>query len=339
MKRTILYKIEEQPLTAERPSTACEFLRARGYSRHLMTYLRHHDNTLLINGSPAFTNRPLSPGDELSVTFTDEEAEGGDDSSALRIIPNRMDLNIVYEDQDILVINKPPYLPVQPSLGHREWTLGNGVAAYFQDQGIPFVYRCVNRIDKNTSGLVLIAKNMASSAILYDAMKKRQIHRIYFTLVHGRIEDDLRLTARSDTDDASEAAGIWPSFPGLIDLPIARVKGSTIERRIDPACGKRAVTHFRTISYHPENDTSALLVKLETGRTHQIRVHMQAAGHPVVGDGMYGYESDLMDRQALHSRSLDFFHPINLRPMHFECPLPQDILSLMKNDPFDNLIN
>lgn len=328
MKRTITYRITEQPLTLGRPATANEFLRSLGYSRHLMTYLRHHDNTLLVNGDPVFTNRPLSVGDVLTAIFTDEVKEEKD----AHIIPNHMDLDIVYEDEDILVINKPPYLPVQPSLGHREWTLGNGVAAYYAEQRIPVIYRCVNRIDKNTSGLVLIAKNMASSAILYDAMKKRQIHRIYFTVVHGKIEDTMKLGS-DPVLFGQQPPSDWPDFPGIIDLPVARVPGSTIEREISSERGKRAVTHFRTAVYDPEKDLTSLFVKLETGRTHQIRVHMKAAGHPVVGDGMYGMEHDLIDRQALHSWSLDFLHPITKKPLHFDCPVPEDIRSLTTGFP------
>lgn len=316
MKREIIYTIEGQPLTCGRPSTCSEYLRARGYSRHLMTYLRHHENTLFVNGQPAFTNRPLQAGDVLRAVFTDEP-----DPGSAHIIPSPMALDIVYEDEDILVINKPPYLPVQPSLGHREHTLGNGVAAYFEAQGIPFIYRCVNRIDKNTSGLVLIARNMASSAILYDAMKKREIHRTYFALVHGKPDINHPVTCPGFED-----------FPGLIDLPIARKEGSTIERMVDRTRGRRAVTHYRILSYSPGTDTSALLVRLETGRTHQIRVHMSAIGHPIVGDGMYGFEKDLTDRQALHSVFLDLSHPITGKALHFEAALPADIRSLLPDN-------
>lgn len=162
--------------------TATQFLRRKGFSRHLMTYLRHHENTMLVNGKAELTSVRLKEGDELTVIFTDEIDE-------VSIVPCRMDLDIVYEDEDILVVNKPPYLPVQPSLGHPEYTLGNGVTAYYQDRGIPFVYRCVNRIDRNTSGLVLIARNMASAAVLYDAMVGRQIKRTYLAVAHGRVEE------------------------------------------------------------------------------------------------------------------------------------------------------
>ena len=337
MKRTITYRITGQMLKADRPVSASEFLRGKGYSRHLMTYLRHTDSTLLVNGKAVFTNRPLCAGDELTVIFEDTP---GPDSDA-HIIPSHMELNIIFEDEDILVIDKPPYLPVQPSLGHRERTLGNGVCAYYQEQGIPFVYRCVNRIDKNTSGLVLIARNMASSAILYDAMKTRQIHRTYFAVVHGKLNPGIFCCSGGGNPsrcadlfrgaDASGSAGpaMWQDFPGVIDMPIARIPGSTIMRKVDPEKGKRAVTHYRILSYDEEKDITALLVKLETGRTHQIRVHMARIGHPIVGDGMYGVSPDMIGRQALHSLFLDLLHPVTGESLHFKAPLPEDIRSII----------
>ena len=171
MTREITYRIEQDEWTAGRRSTAGEFLRRRGFSRHLLTYLRHHENTLLLNGEAVFTNHPVMPGDVLLVRFTDEVP-------SVSVVPTPIRLNIVHEDEDILVIDKPPYLPIQPSLGHYEHTLGNAVVCYYQEQGIPFIYRCVNRLDRNTSGLVIIAKNMASSAILYEEMKNRRIRHI-----------------------------------------------------------------------------------------------------------------------------------------------------------------
>ena len=122
MRRQITYRIEEDVLTCGRPATCAQYLRARSFSRHLLTYLRHHENTLLLNGASVFTNHPVRKGDVLEVIFTDE-------IPSETIVPNPMDLDILYEDEDILVINKPPFLPVQPSIGHFEYTLGNGVAA------------------------------------------------------------------------------------------------------------------------------------------------------------------------------------------------------------------
>ena len=324
MRREIIYHISTQPLTLGRPATASEYLRSLGYSRHLMTYLRHHSHTLFVNGVDTFTNHPLKTGDELRILFSDEDVS----ESGLHIVPNHMKLDIVYEDEDILVVNKPPYLPVQPSLGHREWTLGNGVTAYYEEQGLSFIYRCINRLDKNTSGLVLIAKNMASAAILYDAMKRREIHREYFSIVHGRLSDSICVTPPSPADNDQIAPSVWPEFPGIIALPIARIPGSTIMRMISLSGGKRAVTHFRAVQYDAETDTTALRIFLETGRTHQIRVHMAAIGHPVAGDGMYGTADGLIGRQALHSRVLEFCHPITRQKLHFECPIPEDMRRL-----------
>ncbi len=307
MKRQIIYTIEENYMTADRPATCGEFLRGRGFSRHLLTYLRHHENTLFLNHEPVFTNHPVQKGDVLEAVFTDEVP-------SVSIVPNPMDLDIVHEDEDILVINKPPFLPIQPSIGHYEYTLGNGVAAYYDAQGIPFVYRCVNRLDRNTSGLVVIAKNMASSAILYDEMKGRRIHRTYLTVVHGHIPE-----------------------AGTIDAPIKRRTASLIERCVDLEEGQRAVTHYNPISYNPENDTTALTVQLETGRTHQIRVHMSYIHHPVVGDTLYGEtQSDYITRQALHSLQLEFMHPISREMLRFEAPVPADIQSLLLMQSIDS---
>ncbi len=301
MRRRIIYQIEENHMTGDRPATCSEFLRARGFSRHLLTYLRHHENTLYLNQAPVFTNHPVRKGDILEAIFTDE-------IPSISIVPNAMDLNIIYEDEDILVVSKPPFLPIQPSIGHYEYTLGNGVAAYYASQGIPFVYRCVNRLDRNTSGLVIIAKNMASSAILYDEMKERRIHRTYLAVVHGRIE-------RS----------------GTVDAPIKRRTASLIERCVDYEEGQRAVTHYTPIFYNEANDTTAMHVKLETGRTHQIRVHMAHIHHPVVGDTLYGEtQSDYITRQALHSLRLEFMHPITRQMLQFSAPVPEDIQSLIR---------
>ena len=326
MRRQIRYQIEENPMTGNRPATCAEFLRSRGFSRHLLTYLRHHENTLLLNGEAVFTNHPVCRGDLLEVIFTDE-------IPSQTIVPNPMDLKIQYEDEDILVINKPPFLPIQPSIGHFEYTLGNGVAAYYEAQGIPFVYRCVNRLDRNTSGLVIIAKNMASSAILYDEMKNRRIRRTYLTVVHGRIEG-----------------------PGTIDAPIRRRTASLVERCVDFESGQRSVTHYAPLSYHKAHDTTALSVHLETGRTHQIRVHMAYIHHPVVGDTLYGRtasaaavgpaagngpgdvssaeatgQPEWINRQALHSLRLEFMHPITRQQMRFAAPLPEDIRRLLRS--------
>ncbi len=332
MVRRLNYRItrEDAALRDGGPSVN-EYLRRKNFSRHLMTYLRHHESCLKVNGNDVFTNYRLQESDHLELIFSDEVRSVG-------IIPVSMPLDIVYEDEDILVINKPAFLPIQPSLGHPERTLGNAVAAYYEEQHIPFVYRCVNRLDRNTSGLTIIAKNMASSAILYEQMKNRQIERTYFAIVHGRLND-----------------GLGENFPGTIDLPIARRTVSMIERCVDFENGQKAVTHYMQIreknkliddicpgnelssviwipadGYRKEKDISTIALKLETGRTHQIRVHMSYIGHPLVGDTLYGENmSDMMIRQALHSWKLDFVHPISGEIMHMEAPIPEDMRAVL----------
>ena len=236
MIRTIEYRISRADLPEQGPGpTVNEYLRKRAYSRHLMTYLRHHEDTLTVNGRSVFTNCHLAEGDVVRITFTDEVRSVG-------IIPVPLPLDICYEDEDILVVNKPPFLPIQPSLGHPERTLGNAVAAYYEGQGIPFVYRCVNRLDRNTSGLTIIAKNMASSAILYDQMKSREIHRTYLAVVHGRLE---AAVYREEESGSGVCMSCADGETGTIDLPIARRQVSLIERCVDFEKGQRSVTHYR----------------------------------------------------------------------------------------------
>ena len=308
MIRTIEYRISRADLPEQGPGpTVNEYLRKRAYSRHLMTYLRHHEDTLTVNGRSVFTNCHLAEGDVVRITFTDEVRSVG-------IIPVPLPLDICYEDEDILVVNKPPFLPIQPSLGHPERTLGNAVAAYYEGQGIPFVYRCVNRLDRNTSGLTIIAKNMASSAILYDQMKSREIHRTYLAVVHGRLE---AAVYREEESGSGVCMSCAEGETGTIDLEMASgvFAGCQIPEDWD--------------GYDPEKDLTAVAVQLETGRTHQIRVHMSYIGHPLVGDTLYGESMrDYMIRQALHSWKLDFIHPVSRSRMHLEAPLPEDMRQL-----------
>lgn len=161
-----------------------------------------------------------------------------------------MPLSICYEDEDILAVNKPAQMPVHPSLNHYDHTLANAVCGYYNDQEIPYTFRCVNRLDRDTTGLTLIAKHMLSSAILSTAAARREISREYIAIASGKTPES-----------------------GTIDAPIGRVAGSTIERQIDFENGERAITHYRRLAYH--DGLSLLSLHLETGRTHQIRVHLK----------------------------------------------------------------
>lgn len=293
MKRKLIYNIspEFSGLTIE------TYLKSKGYSHGCLVTLKKTEEGIRRNGVWAYTRDVLQGGDELEIVFSEE-------TSSENIVASDMPLDIVYEDEDILVVNKAADTPIHPSQGNYENSLANGVMNYYQKQGESFVFRCVNRLDRDTSGLVLIAKNMLASAVLSQEMVNREIHRTYLAVVKGQPEES-----------------------GTIDLPIARKEGSTIERCIDMENGERAVTHYECLE---KNEHYALLkIWLETGRTHQIRVHMNAIGHPLPGDFLYHPDFQHIGRQALHSWRLEFVHPVTGEELCFEQPLPDDMRKLL----------
>lgn len=302
MKRQLIYSID----TSWNGLRIYDFLCQNGYSRHIRTYLKQHPGSVLLNHEPALFYFPLSEGDLLEIILEEEE-------SSEKIPPVFHPLSIVYEDDDLLIIDKTADMPVHPSIGNYENTLANAVAWHYQSQGIPFVFRCINRLDRDTTGLLILAKHMLSAAILSEQMKQRKIHRTYLSLVEGKTE---------------------PS--GTIDTPIGRVDDSLILRKVDPVHGESACTHYWRLAYHPPGDfvdssqippegLSLIKLQLETGRTHQIRVHLTSIGHPLIGDTLYNPETTLMKRQALHSSHLAFTHPITGEWMEFSSPLPPDM--------------
>lgn len=294
MKTTLHYEITEQSAG----KTISDFLLDRGYSSRLVVHLRNTPESLLIGGRPVFSNHRLQAGETLTVCLTEKK-------KSENIVPVPMDLKILFEDEHLLIVDKPAGMPVHPSQGNHENTLANGTAWYLKDQDDSFVFRAVNRLDRDTSGLVLLAKNPLSSCILSDQVSAHEIHREYCAVVCGK------------TDKA-----------GTISLPISRKEGSTIERIPDPAGGEPAVTHYKTLAYDKDTDLSFLGLLLETGRTHQIRVHMKAIGHPLPGDFLYHPDFRFIGRQALHSAYLRFVHPVTGEPMDFSAPLPEDMRRL-----------
>ena len=295
MERIFKYTI--QP--GDEKQTIEQYLRNRGYSHHILTHLKRTVNGICLNHTWAYTNQKPEPGDLLTILLTEE----GSDAIPAAPVPFR----IVYEDEDLLVADKPADTPVHPSQGNYENTLANGVVWYFQQKNQPFTFRCINRLDRDTTGLLIIAKHALSGAILSAQMSRREISRTYEALVFGT-------TALS----------------GTIDIPIGRKEGSTIERVPDPIHGDPAVTHFETP--HAGKSFSHVRLKLETGRTHQIRVHMTSIGHPLLGDTLYAPGSvHPISRQALHSAELKFLHPITGEPLHFTSPLPKDMKTLLES--------
>lgn len=302
MNRTLNYQITDK----NDQISIRDFLQKKGYSRHIRTWIKQHPDSLVLNGTPVLSYVELHPGDLLTVSLKEEE-------SSEKILPTPMSLHIVYEDEDILIINKEADTPVHPSIGNYENTLANGVAWYYASQNKSFVFRCINRLDRDTTGLLILAKNMLSGALLSQQMKRREIHRTYLSIVEGKVPAE-----------------------GIISAPIARTCDSLIVRRVDWENGDHAVTHYKclsTLPHIPEDLTSEfppqgislVQLQLETGRTHQIRVHMSHLGHPLVGDTLYNPSTRLMKRQALHSYSLEFVHPVTGKEMYFTAPLPPDM--------------
>lgn len=289
MIRQFTYRIEPEYDSL----TIREYLSLKGYPNAVFVQLKKTPESVLLNGVWAYMRTKLSAGDELFIRL--EES-----TSSAHILPVSMPLSICYEDEDILAVNKPAQMPVHPSLNHYDHTLANAVCGYYNDQEIPYTFRCVNRLDRDTTGLTLIAKHMLSSAILSTAAARREISREYIAIVSGKTPES-----------------------GTIDAPIGRVAGSTIERQIDFENGERAITHYRRLAYH--DGLSLLSLHLETGRTHQIRVHLKSIGHPLIGDFLYNPTDTTIKRQALHSYRLTFSHPITGESFVLTAPLPDDM--------------
>ena len=292
MKRTFIYQITEE----DAGKTVGTFLLEHEYTPTCIKFLKKAAGLITVNGVWEFVNKPLKENDILETVFLDEE-------SSENVPSVEMPLDIVYEDEDILVLNKMANLPIHPTKGYEYTNLANGVVYYYEKQGIPFVFRSVNRIDKDTTGLVIIAKNMLSGSILGESMRNRGIHRTYLAVTEGKLPEK-----------------------GTIDLPIGRREGAAVERGIDEN-GAKAVTHYERLKY--KNGHSLAKVSLETGRTHQIRLHMRAIGHPLPADVLYNPNFQVIRRHALHSWKLEFEHPITKEKMYFEQELPEDMKKIL----------
>jgi len=250
---------------------------------------------LTVNDQAVRLNALVQAGDLIRVDFQDDEQP---------VIPQDMPLDILYEDEHVLAVDKPSNLLVHPLSYHLLDTLANGVIYHWQRQGLSSKFRAVSRLDKDTSGVMLIAKNSYSCHQLAVQMKNGLCRREYLAVVQGRIAVD----------------------SGSIDLPIGRpIDGSLIFGVT--AQGKEAVTHFTVMQRFA--GASLVKLRLETGRTHQIRVHLRHFGYPLMGDDLYGGSLELIQRQALHSWRLEFTHPVTGELMQLEAPLPADLTALI----------
>lgn len=291
MKRDFYYRID-----AEHAGESIEFfLKGKGYSKHIIIQIRNAGG-IEVDGLHAITPQILKQGEVLHIHLEETEASA-------RIVPTALPFPIVYEDEDLIIINKPSNMPIHPSQGNYENTLANAAAWYFQQKGEPYVYRVINRLDRDTTGLLILAKHALSACILSQMSSRREIHREYLAIATGKVDRE-----------------------GTICAPIGRADASTVLRCVDWEGGDYACTHYQRLLYHETSDCSLVRLRLETGRTHQIRVHMKYIGHPLPGDFLYNPDYRQMKRQPLHSCKLAFRHPITGEVMQFEAEVPKDML-------------
>lgn len=295
MDRTITYNID----SASAGLRIEQYLRRLGYSYQNLTQLKKMPQSILLNGVWTYMRTVLSDSDTLTVRIQEHE-------SSPNIPPVKLPLNIVYEDEDIIVVNKPSGMPVHPSLNNYRNSLANALMYYYREQEMDFIFRCTNRLDRDTSGLTVIAKHLVSSSILSSMAVHHTITREYMAIVRGTPEPP----------------------QGTINAPIGRAGTSLIERKIDFENGETAITHYNVLA--SRNGYSLVSLILETGRTHQIRVHMKYLGYPLIGDYLYNPDMSQISRQALHSYRLTFRHPITGGAMEFTAPLPDDMTSVLQ---------
>lgn len=295
MNRNIDYIIDEDSsgLRVE------QFLRRKRYSGQNLSEIKRMPKSILVNGVHYYMRQELSTGDHLQVRICETQ-------NSEKIPPTKLPLDIVYEDEDLLVLNKPAGMPIHPSLNNYTNSIANALAYYFQSQGKPFIFRCCNRLDRDTSGLTIVSKHLVSGSILSDMTKYREVHREYLAIARG---------------------SVTPS-EGTIQAPLGRKEGTIIERTVDWEHGEDAVTHYKVVK--EANGHSLVSLRLETGRTHQIRIHMKYLGYPLIGDYLYNPDMEYMTRQALHSHHMEFPHPITGEHMSFTAPLPEDMARVMQ---------
>ena len=260
------------------------------------------DKRIFVNDEVVKMNRVLSSGEIIKIDLAKDESQD--------IAPEKMDIEIVYEDDDILVVNKKPFMVVHPTKSYQSGTLANGVINYFRESNQNCIVRLVSRLDMNTSGLIIIAKNQFSHGMLSKAMTENKVNKRYLAIVHGHLENK----------------------EGTIDLPIYRPEGiENGTRRVIDERGQRSITHYKVLDTF--GDSSLVECKLETGRTHQIRVHLSSLGNPIYGDTLYGYgdeEEDLIKRQAVHAYGLDFKSPRSGEELSLNSELPYDMKELLE---------
>lgn len=277
-----------------------DYLRTIGISAALLARLKRREDGILLNGTRVTVRAVLSRGDVLELAIEDS-------ASPEHVVPTEMPLDILFEDADLLVINKAANTPTHPSHGHFTDTLANGLAHHFAVRGEIFCPRFINRLDRDTTGVVLVARHALSAAVLSRAMAEGSIQKTYLALVHGRMD-----------------------APRMIESGIRRAAESIIFREVcDKGEGDFAKTE--AIPLFATDQMSLVRLIPHTGRTHQLRVHMASVGHPLFGDGLYGNANDGFQRHALHAVRIAFAHPVTGETVRVSAPVPSDMRQLIES--------
>ncbi len=275
-----------------------------GFSKRAIAALKARPDGILLNGKHATVRAKVNEGDVLIINCEDMG------SNEEKLVPSSTLPDIIYEDEHIVAVNKPPFMPTHQSQGHFYDTLANSLAYYFTKQGRPFVFRSVNRLDRNTSGVVLVAKSRIAAAKLSEEMKRDGIKKSYIAILDGTLEQNL----------------------GTIETYIRRAQKSIILREVCGECedGKIAITNYRVLAR--ANGLTLVEAEPRTGRTHQLRVHFSHLGAPILGDDLYGSASPLIERHALHARKLNFVHPDSRKVISIQADLPSDMREIIEKN-------
>lgn len=274
-----------------------------GLSRKLLSRVKLTEKGVTVNGERVYINVRVKAGDVVEIRMEEEDSDD--------IMPQPIPVNVIYEDDHLLIVNKPAGMIVHPTTGHWSNTLANGVVHMWRERGLKIRFRPIHRLDRETSGVLAIAKTPYVHQNVSTQMQEGTVGKEYMAIVHGNMEQE----------------------EGTVNEPIDRDPASPHYRIVTPT-GYPSITHYRVLE---QLCGAALLsVRLETGRTHQIRVHMSYLGHPLIGDGMYGKEEYGQDepaiaRHALHAARLSFVHPVLQERMVFEAALPEDMRHLLSS--------
>nr|WP_191556143.1 RluA family pseudouridine synthase [Metabacillus idriensis] len=256
------------------------------------------DREVKVNDADPNWTSPLIEKDSVMIRlFQDEEFD---------ITPEYMELDLLFEDEHFLIINKPAGMDTHPNDSGQTGTLANGIAFHFQMQGMSRKIRHIHRLDHDTSGAIVFAKHALSHAILDRLLEERLIKRTYTAIVQGKMKQK----------------------KGQIDQPIGKDRHHPVRRRVSPG-GQPALTHFKTEDYNTRFDVSLVKLQLDTGRTHQIRVHLSHIGYPISGDDLYGGNKNLIDRQALHASEITVMHPFTDEKVTVSADFPDDMKRLI----------